>query len=65
MEPIELFFAFLELQSHTDDGMAKHVIKYIREVCNLDFLECRGKSYDNAACMTGCYKGMHSFSSGK
>ena len=57
-EPIERFFTFLELQSHTGEDMAKQVLQYLREVCNIDFSKCRGQSYDNAANMSGCYKGM-------
>ena len=32
-EPIERFFTFLELQSHTGEDMAKQVLQYLREVC--------------------------------
>lgn len=57
-EPIERFLTFLELQSHAGEGMAKQVLQYLREACNIDFSKCRGQSYDNAANMSGCYKGM-------
>ena len=38
-EPIEVFFTFLELQSHTGEGMAKQVLQYLRDVCNRDFFK--------------------------
>ncbi|XP_065664785.1 zinc finger MYM-type protein 1-like [Hydra vulgaris] len=57
-EPIERFLTFLELQNHTGKGMAKQVLQYLREVCSIDYSKCRGQSYDNAANMSGCYKGM-------
>ncbi|KAL3851950.1 hypothetical protein ACJMK2_015640 [Sinanodonta woodiana] len=60
-EPIELFLTVLELQSHTGEDMAKQVLQYLREVCNLNFSKCRGQSYDNAANMSGHYKGMQQF----
>ena len=38
--------------------MADQVMQYLCEVCTLDFSKCRGQSYDNAANMSGRYKGM-------
>ncbi|XP_065672158.1 uncharacterized protein LOC136089982 [Hydra vulgaris] len=52
-EPIERFLTFLELQNHTGEGMAKQVLQYVREVCNIDFSKRRDQSYDNAANMSG------------
>ena len=57
-EPIERFLTFLELQNHTGEGMAKQMLQYLSEVCNIDFLKPRGQSYDNAANISGFYKGM-------
>ena len=38
--------------------MAKQVLHYLREVYSLDLKKCRGQSYDNAASMSWCYKGI-------
>ena len=57
-KPIERFSTFLELKSHTGEDMANQVLQYLSEICKLDFSKCRGQSYDNAANMSGRYKGM-------
>lgn len=57
-EPIERFLTLLELQSHTGDDMTKQVLQYLPEVCNHNFSKCMVQSCDNAASMSGCYKGM-------
>jgi len=38
--------------------MANRVLQYFSNVCKLNFSKCRGHSYDNAANMSGRYKGM-------
>jgi len=38
--------------------MAQQVLKYLNDVCKLDFTKCRGLSYDKAANMSGRYNGM-------
>ena len=38
--------------------MAKMVHDYLTNECKIDFSKCRGQSYDNAAHMSGKYKGM-------
>ncbi len=60
-QPIERFLTFLEMKSHTGEEMANQVLQYLREVCKLNFSKCRGQSYDNAANMSGRYKGMQQF----
>ncbi|KAL3862589.1 hypothetical protein ACJMK2_008546 [Sinanodonta woodiana] len=56
--PIERFLTFLEMGSHTVESMAKMVHNYLTNECKIDFSKCRGQSYDNAANMSGKYKGM-------
>lgn len=56
--PIERFVTFLEIGSHTGESMAKIVHNYLTNECKIDFSKCRGQSYDNAANMSGKYKGM-------
>jgi hypothetical protein len=56
--PIERFLTFLEMGSHTGESMAKMVHNYLTNECKIDFSKCRGQSYDNAANMSGKYKGM-------
>ena len=51
-EPIGRFLTFLELQSHTGEGMSKQALLYLREVNNLDLVKCRDQSYDNVTCQT-------------
>ncbi|GBP98394.1 Zinc finger MYM-type protein 1 [Eumeta japonica] len=55
--PVERFLTFLNLKSHTGEEMANIVPSYL-EGCKIDIAKCRGQSYDNAANMSGRYKGM-------
>lgn len=56
-KPVERFLTFLNLKSHTGEEMANLVLSYL-EGCKIDIAKCRGQSYDNAANMSGRYKGM-------
>jgi hypothetical protein len=56
--PIERFLTFLEMGSHTGESMATMVQNYLTNECKIDFSKCQGQSYDNAANMSGKYKGM-------
>ena len=56
--PVERFLTFLELKDHTGEHMAAIVVAYLTKNCKIDFSKCRGQSYDNAANMSGKYKGM-------
>ena len=49
------------MKSHTSEEMANHVLQFLREVCKLNFSKCWGQSYNNAANMSGHYKGMQQF----
>ncbi|KAG6927675.1 zinc finger MYM-type containing 1, partial [Chelydra serpentina] len=57
-KPVERFITFLNLKSHTGEEMANQVLHYLCQVCKIDFSECKGQSYDNAANMSGRYQGM-------
>lgn len=57
-ESIERFLTFLEMKNHTGEEIANQVLQYLEKVCQLNFSKCRGQSYDNAANMSGRYKGM-------
>ena len=50
-QAVERFIIFLELQHRTDEAMAQQVLKYLYDVCILDFAKCRGQSYVNAVNM--------------
>ncbi|XP_076330555.1 zinc finger MYM-type protein 1-like [Tachypleus tridentatus] len=50
--------SLLELKSHTSEEMANQVLWYLGEVCKLHFSKYRGQFYDNAANISGHYKGM-------
>ena len=58
--PVERFLTFLEIENHTGEYLANIVYEYLVNECGLDFSKCRGQSYDNAANMSGKYKGMQS-----
>ena len=57
-KPIECFLTFLEIKSHTGEEMANQVLQYLREACRLNFSKYWGQFNDNAANMSGRYKGM-------
>lgn len=57
-KPVERFLSFLVLENHTGEQLANQVLHFFKNVCKIDFSKCRGQSYDNAANMTGRYKGM-------
>lgn len=56
--PIERFLTYLDIKSHTGENLAKVVLTYLKDECQINFSNCRGQSYDNAANMSGVYKGM-------
>lgn len=55
--PIERFFGFLPIYSHTGESLENEVLKNL-EILGLDICSCRGQSYDNAANMSGKYNGL-------
>ena len=56
--PIERLTTFLQVENHTGAALAKSVVEYLTEECGVDFRNCCGQSYDNAANMSGKYNGM-------
>ena len=57
-KPVERFLGFIPIQSHTGEDLAAAVLQFICTKCNIDFVNCRGQLYDNAANMSGRYNGM-------
>ena len=49
--PSERFITFLELKDHSGVGMIDLAHKYLTIELQLDFIKCRGQSYDSAAIM--------------
>ena len=56
--PSERYITFLELKDHSGVGMADLLHKYLTSELQLDFNNCQGQSYDNAANMAGRYYGV-------
>lgn len=54
---VERFLSFLQLESHTAENLASNLLTYF-ETQKIDFMDCRGQSYDNASNMSGRYSGM-------
>lgn len=57
-KPVERFLTYLDTKIHTGENQANAVVSYLENSCRIDFSQCRGQSYDNAANMSGAYKGM-------
>ncbi|XP_075396922.1 zinc finger MYM-type protein 1-like [Tenrec ecaudatus] len=57
-KPVERFIMFTSLKSHTGEEVANEVLRDLREVCKVDFAKCRGLTYDDAASMSECYRGV-------
>ena len=55
--PKERFLTFMDNQGHTGVAMANALLEFL-ESHNIDIKDCRGQSYDNAANMSGKYRGM-------
>lgn len=55
--PKERFLTFLPNCGHTGEATAKALLQFLDDH-QIDILNCRGQSYDNAANMSGKYKGM-------
>ena len=56
-QPVERFLKFLPVYSHRSEALAENVLKTLEEL-EIDILQCRGQSYDNAANMAGKYSGL-------
>lgn len=53
----ERFLKFLPIESHTGEALCASVLKVLEEM-GIDIANCRGQCYDNAANMSGVYKGL-------
>ncbi|EFN70695.1 Zinc finger MYM-type protein 1, partial [Camponotus floridanus] len=58
--PVERFLLFLPNVGHKGEQMGIAVLKTLEDL-NIDFQNCRGQSYDNAANMSGCYNGLQAW----
>lgn len=58
-KPVERFVGFLPNVGHAGEDMF-NAIKKMLKTWDLDIKNCRGQSYDNAANMSGVYKGLKS-----
>lgn len=54
---VERFMTFLQIESHKAESLASNLVTYF-ETQTIDFMDCRGQSYDNASNMAGRYSGM-------
>ena len=56
-KPVERFCGFIPIYSHTGENLESTVINYLNKM-NIDLLNCKGQSYDNASNMSGKYNGL-------
>lgn len=54
---MERFIGFQPISGHTGESLCDCVIKMVNDL-DLDILNCRGQSYDNASNMSGRYNGL-------
>ncbi|XP_014663451.1 PREDICTED: zinc finger MYM-type protein 1-like [Priapulus caudatus] len=55
--PVERFVHFFDNAGHTGQDQANSLLRFL-EANGIDIANCRGQSYDNAANMSGKYRGM-------
>lgn len=55
--PVERFLQFIPINMHKANYLAATVLTFLHEN-NLDIMDCRGQSYDNASNMSGKYEGL-------
>jgi hypothetical protein len=55
--PKERFLTFLPNCGHTGEATANALLKFLGDH-QIDIMDCRRQSYDNAANMSGKYRGM-------
>lgn len=53
-EPVERFLEFIPLHGHTAEHMEETLKSELKEL-DIDLMDCRGQSYDNASNMAGKY----------
>ena len=49
--------SFIHIRSHTGESLASTLLDFLKEH-DVDIMNCRGQSYDNAANMSGKFRGM-------
>lgn len=55
--PIERFICFIPNAGHKSEQLYTAILEKLKEL-QIDIMDCRGQSYDNAANMSGCYTGL-------
>lgn len=56
-EPCERFLTFIPSAGHSAEGMFKSVLNELENL-QINIVDCRGQSYDNASNMSGVYNGL-------
>ena len=56
-KPIERFLTFLQMESHKAVALKDYLLEYLERE-SIYFMNCRGRSYDNASNMSGRYAGL-------
>lgn len=54
---VERFAKFLPIQNHSGESLFQSVLAVLQDM-DIDVNDCRGQCYDNAANMSGTYKGL-------
>ncbi|XP_043483534.1 uncharacterized protein LOC122511996 [Leptopilina heterotoma] len=57
LNPVERFLTFIPNCGHTGKDMAQALLEFLSKQ-SLNIMDCRSQSFDNAANMSGKYKGM-------
>lgn len=55
--PVERFLGFIPIEEHTSEYLGDIVVNCLKEK-DINIMDCRGQSYDNANNMSGCYNGL-------
>lgn len=56
---VERFVRFLPIQSHSGESLCQSVLGgFFLQNMGLDIINCRAQCYDNAANMSGIYRGL-------
>lgn len=55
--PIERFLRFIPIERHISEHLTDIITSFLSE-SNINIMDCRGQSYDNASNMSGCYSGL-------
>lgn len=55
--PVERFLNFIPIKEHTSEYLSDTVVNHLDKK-DIDIMDCRGQSYDNAYNMAGAYNGL-------